>query len=63
MPSDQLILKRNQRKVISGDPFTLITYIKYHLNKPVYPKYEIVLGDTPGFMSVDAYIKKHKKLW
>jgi hypothetical protein len=63
MAADLLILKQNQRKVISGDPFTLITHIKYHLNKSDYPKYEIVLGNTPGFMSVDAYVKKHRKLW
>jgi len=59
--SDILIAKRGYKQITSGDPFVIITYIKKHIRKSDYSKYEVVSGtDT---VSIPNYIKKHKSLW
>jgi hypothetical protein len=58
-----LVLKRNYKKVTSGSPFMVITFIKQHLEKSDYPSYEVVFGNTPNSVSVEEYIRAHKDLW
>jgi hypothetical protein len=61
--SDILLAKRGYKQITSGDPFVIVTYIKNHIGKSDYSKYEVILGSSSRTVSIESYIKAHKSLW